>query len=133
MWLRRLLIVTVLAMVTPLSFGSAGNRVTILYDAFGETTALTKDWGFAALVEYRGLRILFDTGNNPQVFAHNAAAAEVDLALLDSQLFRTGISTTRPACLICWRSIPASEYMCAKRSSAASAVHYRQIFIANRK
>src|SRR4051794_13911488 len=83
MWLRRLLIVTVLALVTPLSFGSAGNRVTILYDAFGETTALTKDWGFAALVEYRGLRILFDTGNNPQVFAHNAAAAGVDLRHLD--------------------------------------------------
>jgi len=83
MWLRRLLTVIALFLVAPLSFGSAGNRVTILYDAFGENSALTKDWGFAALVEYRGLRILFDTGNNPQVFAHNVAAAGIDLGHLD--------------------------------------------------
>ena len=83
MRLRRFLIATLLLLVTSLSFGSAGNRVTILYDAFGEVPALTKDWGFAALVEYRGLRILFDTGNNAQVFAHNAAAAGVDLGHLD--------------------------------------------------
>ena len=36
-------------------------RVTILYDAFGPTSALQKDWGFAALVEYGGRRLLFDT------------------------------------------------------------------------
>ena len=28
------------------------NRVTILYDAFGNTPAMKKDWGFSALVEY---------------------------------------------------------------------------------
>src|SRR6185436_4385383 len=83
MWLRRLLTVIALFLVAPLSFGSAGNRVTILYDAFGENSALTKDWAFAALVEYRGLRILFDTGNNPQVFAHDVAAAGIDLGHLD--------------------------------------------------
>jgi len=31
-----------------------------------------KDWGYAALVEYGGKRILFDTGNNPDILAHNA-------------------------------------------------------------
>src|SRR2546426_646757 len=44
------------------------NRVTILYDAFGGRAGLTRDWGFAALVEYNGKRILFDTGNNADVF-----------------------------------------------------------------
>ena len=34
-------------------------RVTILYDAFGNRAGLTRDWGFAALVEYGGRRILF--------------------------------------------------------------------------
>jgi hypothetical protein len=29
-------------------------RATILYDAFGPASALQKDWGFAALVEYGG-------------------------------------------------------------------------------
>src|SRR5881296_3535342 len=43
------------------------NRVTILYDAFGGRAGLTRDWGFAALVEYNGKRILFDTGNNAGV------------------------------------------------------------------
>jgi len=42
----------------------AGNRVTILYDAFGKSPAVTKAWGFSALVEYGGKRILFDTGGN---------------------------------------------------------------------
>ena len=47
-------------------------RITILYDAFGPSAgALEMDWGFSALVEYEGKRILFDTGNNSQVFARN--------------------------------------------------------------
>jgi 7,8-dihydropterin-6-yl-methyl-4-(beta-D-ribofuranosyl)aminobenzene 5'-phosphate synthase len=41
------------------------------------------DWGFAALVEYGGKRILFDTGNNAQIFEHNVKAAGVDLQKLD--------------------------------------------------
>ena len=41
----------------------AQDKVTILYDAFGEWKERTKDWGFSALVEHNGKRILFDTGN----------------------------------------------------------------------
>jgi 7,8-dihydropterin-6-yl-methyl-4-(beta-D-ribofuranosyl)aminobenzene 5'-phosphate synthase len=59
------------------------NRVTILYDAFGGRPGLTRDWGFAALVEYGGKRILFDTGNNAEVFARNVAALGIDLRRLD--------------------------------------------------
>jgi 7,8-dihydropterin-6-yl-methyl-4-(beta-D-ribofuranosyl)aminobenzene 5'-phosphate synthase len=59
------------------------NRVTILYDAFGTAPAFAKDWGFAALVEYGGRRILFDTGNDAELFAHNVDAAGVDLTRLD--------------------------------------------------
>lgn len=59
------------------------NQVTILYDAFGRSSAMTKDWGYSALVEHAGKRILFDTGNNPDIFARNVAAAGVDLARLD--------------------------------------------------
>jgi len=59
------------------------NRVTILYDSFGKSPALTMDWGFAALVEYGGKRILFDTGNNAQIFEHNVKAVGVDLQKLD--------------------------------------------------
>ena len=59
------------------------NRVTILYDAFGKSDRMKKDWGYSALIEHAGRRILFDTGNNPEVFAANVRAAGVDLAKLD--------------------------------------------------
>jgi 7,8-dihydropterin-6-yl-methyl-4-(beta-D-ribofuranosyl)aminobenzene 5'-phosphate synthase len=83
MWLRLCIFSACVALISTESLAAPGNRVTILYDAFGETPALTKDWGYAALVEYRGKRILFDTGNDADVFAHNVAAAGVDLGHLD--------------------------------------------------
>jgi 7,8-dihydropterin-6-yl-methyl-4-(beta-D-ribofuranosyl)aminobenzene 5'-phosphate synthase len=58
-------------------------QITVLYDAFGQTSAMQKDWGYAALVEYGGKRILFDTGNNPDILAQNAKAKGIDLAKLD--------------------------------------------------
>ncbi len=60
-----------------------GARVTILYDAFGARGDLQRDWGFAALVETGGKRILFDTGNNADTFARNAAVLGVDLRTID--------------------------------------------------
>jgi 7,8-dihydropterin-6-yl-methyl-4-(beta-D-ribofuranosyl)aminobenzene 5'-phosphate synthase len=59
-------------------------RVTFLYDAFGPASSLERDWGFAALIEYGGRRILFDTGNDAGVFERNAAKIGVDLKRLDA-------------------------------------------------
>src|SRR5215468_9630498 len=59
------------------------NRVTILYDAFGKSPSVTMNFGFAALVEYGGKRILFDTGNNARIFEHNVKALGVDLRNID--------------------------------------------------
>jgi glyoxylase-like metal-dependent hydrolase (beta-lactamase superfamily II) len=61
----------------------AKDRVTILYDAFSDSKAVTRDWGFSALVEHDGKRILFDTGNNAATFEHNVTALGVDLSKLD--------------------------------------------------
>jgi 7,8-dihydropterin-6-yl-methyl-4-(beta-D-ribofuranosyl)aminobenzene 5'-phosphate synthase len=61
----------------------AADHVTILYDAFGANPALTRDWGFSALVEHDGKRILFDTGNNQEIFEHNVKALNVDLTKID--------------------------------------------------
>jgi len=61
----------------------AQDKVTILYDAFGESKELTRDWGFSALVEHDGKRILFDTGNDAAKFEHNVKALGVDLTKLD--------------------------------------------------
>jgi len=61
----------------------AADRVTILYDAFGDSKELTKDWGFSALVEHDGKRILFDSGNNAEIFERNVKALGVDLTKID--------------------------------------------------
>jgi 7,8-dihydropterin-6-yl-methyl-4-(beta-D-ribofuranosyl)aminobenzene 5'-phosphate synthase len=61
----------------------AQDRLTILYDAFGEKRDLTKDWGFSVLVEHDGKRILFDTGNNAPNFEHNVKALGIDVTKLD--------------------------------------------------
>ena len=58
-------------------------QITVLYDAFGKTSTMKKDWGFSALIEYGGKRILFDTGNNADIFAHNVEAKGIDLKQLD--------------------------------------------------
>ncbi len=72
---------TLLILYSPPAVGA--DRVTILYDAFGNSPELKKDWGFSALVEYRGKRVLFDTGNNAEIFAANVKALGVDIGKLD--------------------------------------------------
>src|SRR5262245_15042805 len=62
---------------------SSTGQITVLYDAFGKTSTMKKDWGFSALIEYGGKRVLFDTGNNAEVFAHNVEAKGIDLRQLD--------------------------------------------------
>src|SRR5882762_8961637 len=61
----------------------ASTRITVLYDAFGKQGTMTRDWGYAALVEVNGKRILFDTGGDPAIFAKNVKAKAVDLTKLD--------------------------------------------------
>ena len=58
-------------------------RITILYDAFGKNASMKKDWGFSALIEINGKRILFDTGDNPDILAQNVKVADIDLTRLD--------------------------------------------------
>ena len=73
----------IVLMLAGVAAAETPNRVTILYDSFGENPSLTMDWGFAALIEYGGKRILFDTGNNAQNLEHNVKALRVDLRNVD--------------------------------------------------
>src|SRR5579862_2003684 len=68
---------------TPPRTDASPARITVLYDAFGKDVAMTKDWGYAALVEINGKRILFDTGDDAAVLAKNVKAKGVDLTKLD--------------------------------------------------
>ena len=60
------------------------HRITILSDAFGPREDLQQSWGFAALVEYGGRRVLFDTGSKVAAFEHNVRVLGVDLTRLDA-------------------------------------------------
>jgi len=59
--------------------GDAKAQITVLYDAFGKVSGMQKDWGYAAFIEYGGKRMLFDTGNRPDMLEKNAKAKGVDL------------------------------------------------------
>jgi 7,8-dihydropterin-6-yl-methyl-4-(beta-D-ribofuranosyl)aminobenzene 5'-phosphate synthase len=72
---------------TPIATAAEPARITVLYDAFGKDATMTKDWGYAALVEVNGKRILFDTGGDPAIFAKNVKAKAVDLTKLDFVVF----------------------------------------------
>jgi 7,8-dihydropterin-6-yl-methyl-4-(beta-D-ribofuranosyl)aminobenzene 5'-phosphate synthase len=75
---------TAIAMSTSLAQAqTSAGQITVLYDAFGKTSTMKKDWGFSALIEYGGKRILFDSGNNAEIFAHNVETKGVDLRQLD--------------------------------------------------
>jgi 7,8-dihydropterin-6-yl-methyl-4-(beta-D-ribofuranosyl)aminobenzene 5'-phosphate synthase len=87
---KPLLLAGALACVVPFAAGieiafaaEPSGKITIIYDAFGKDAAMTKDWGFSALVEVAGKRILFDTGNDRDIFAANIKAKGIDLANLD--------------------------------------------------
>ena len=86
-WSATLLLVVGCATATAASAAAtteaAKAQITILYDAFGKPSAMQKDWGYSALIEYGGKRILFDTGNNPNILAGNAKAKNIDLSRLD--------------------------------------------------
>ena len=60
------------------------NRITILNDAFGRKADLKRDWGYSALIQYNGKRILFDTGGNISTLRDNVERMHVDLSHLDA-------------------------------------------------
>ncbi|MDH3279791.1 MAG: MBL fold metallo-hydrolase [Gammaproteobacteria bacterium] len=72
-----------LLLTAPVQASADQAQITVLYDAFGKTSKMQKDWGFSAFIEYGGKRILFDTGNNAEIFAHNVQAKGIDLTKLD--------------------------------------------------
>jgi len=58
--------------------------ITNLYDAFGEEKkGLIKDFGFSALVKYKGKLILFDSGTNADILEKNVKAIGIDLKQID--------------------------------------------------
>jgi len=62
-------------------------RVIVLYDNRSDRHDLQPGWGFSALIEFGGNRVLFDTGADKLVLEHNAAALGVELKATDYLFF----------------------------------------------
>ena len=58
-------------------------RILILYDNRTEKDALVPGWGFSALIEHHGRRILFDAGADRLVLEHNARVLNADFSTID--------------------------------------------------
>jgi 7,8-dihydropterin-6-yl-methyl-4-(beta-D-ribofuranosyl)aminobenzene 5'-phosphate synthase len=54
-----------------------------LYDAFGRTPSLIKDFGFSCITTVNGTTVLFDAGSNADTFRKNVDALGVDLKSVD--------------------------------------------------
>ena len=52
--------------------------ITILYNNIPFDARLKTDWGFSALVEYRGGVLLFDTGRDGQILLYNMQVLSID-------------------------------------------------------
>jgi len=81
--LLRLLVLGIALATLPPAWAQAPARVTILYDAIGRAPHLKHGWGYSALVEYGGRKILFDTGGRVEQFAANVKALGIDLRDVD--------------------------------------------------
>ncbi len=66
-----------------LSLLQAADRITVLYDSTA-VAPLLSGWGYSALVEYQGKRILFDAGGSPLALEANTKKLHIDLTRLDA-------------------------------------------------
>ena len=91
--LRRVLVTTLLFAVfcgeserkrtSPIAL-PRGDYILNLYDAFGpEVAGTVKDFGFSALIRFRGKTILFDSGTNADILKTNVEALGIDLRDID--------------------------------------------------
>ncbi len=59
------------------------DRITIIYDNRTARDGLYPGWGFSALIEKGGKKLLFDTGADKIILEHNAAFLGIDLKKTD--------------------------------------------------
>jgi 7,8-dihydropterin-6-yl-methyl-4-(beta-D-ribofuranosyl)aminobenzene 5'-phosphate synthase len=86
---------------------SAFAQITIVYDNTAARADLKSDWGFSAIVDFRGQRTLFDVGAKPEIFLQNLKHLGIDKISIQSTIIshehssRTGgIYKVLPAGLI---------------------------------
>jgi 7,8-dihydropterin-6-yl-methyl-4-(beta-D-ribofuranosyl)aminobenzene 5'-phosphate synthase len=73
------------------SDSALGVTLTNAYDAFGkEIKGTTHDFGFSAVINYRGKWILFDAGTDARIFERNLKRLKIDLRKIDIAIVSHG-------------------------------------------
>ena len=59
-------------------------EIRVIYDNTSARADMTEHWGYAAVVTFKGRRVLFDSGARPPLFMENLKKAGVDPATIES-------------------------------------------------
>ena len=57
--------------------------ITVLYDNYLFEGNCRAEWGYSCLVETPDITILFDTGGDPEILAHNIETLDIDIQSID--------------------------------------------------
>ncbi len=70
---------SVLALLPFLSFCQVKPEleIRVIYDNTSARSGVKEDWGYSAVVTFRGRRLLFDSGTKPELFLENLAKLQV--------------------------------------------------------
>jgi len=68
-------------------YNSPEVKITVIYDNRIDQPILQEGWGFSSLIEYKGKKILFDTGGNSAAFFSNMEKLKIAWEEIDYVLF----------------------------------------------
>jgi 7,8-dihydropterin-6-yl-methyl-4-(beta-D-ribofuranosyl)aminobenzene 5'-phosphate synthase len=91
-------------------------KITVLSTMLADNGTIG-EWGYAALVEADGHKILFDTGGNPDTVLQNAKALKIDLSQVEDVVISHNHGDHTAGLLILRRAVMA------RNSAALSRVH----------
>jgi len=108
-------------------------RVTIIYDNISLREDLRADWGFSALIEARGRRILFDTGAKGDILLGNMRALGLDPKSIEEVFIShphadhmgglSDLLRINPVRVVIPRSSPAPRNVRVLKVSEAQEIH----------
>jgi len=61
-------------------------QITIVYDNTAALPDFYADWGFSAVVDFQGRRVLFDAGSKSDIFLHNLKQLGIDKSSIQSTI-----------------------------------------------
>ncbi len=100
-------------------------KITVLSTMLADGDELG-EWGFSALVEADGHRILFDTGNHPTVVLQNARSLGLDLATVPEVILSHNHSDHVGGLLTLRRSVLARTPAALARTHVSEGIFYRR-------